>query len=195
MSDGKTIELICVAAKKIFATRGYDGLSMRTLATESGIGLSSIYHFFENKDVLLKHIFDQTNRQLGVERRKLRARYTAAQMLADLIEFQFKHMEDIVFVLKYYLQFRAEFLALPTKNLPAKSYLHIEEVLYKGLSSGEFAMPSSQVEPQARIITHAINGFLLECYPAMPKPAERARLVRDLTAFVMRSLTNKEVLM
>lgn len=193
MSDGKTIELLCTAAKKIFATSGYDGLSMRTLSTQTGIGLSSIYHFFENKDLLLKYIFDQTNRELGVARRKLRDRPTAELMLKDRIEFQFAHMEDVVFVVKYYLQFREHFLALPTKHLPDKSYLHIEEVLYKGLSTGEFSMPAGEVARQARIITHAVNGYLLEYYPVQPKPAERKQVVHDLTMFVMRSLTNQEV--
>ncbi|MFO0954925.1 MAG: helix-turn-helix domain-containing protein [Candidatus Saccharibacteria bacterium] len=49
------------SAKRIFAERGYDGLSMRTLAREVGISLSSIYHYHPDKDVLLKDIFDSTN--------------------------------------------------------------------------------------------------------------------------------------
>lgn len=189
MSDGTTVHTLVTAAKAIFTRYGYEGLSMRRLSAETGIGLSSIYHFFENKDVLLKRIFDLTNTELGIERHKLKNRPTAERMLKDLIDFQFKHMDDVVFVIKYYLQYREVFLALPSKNLPAKAYLHVEEVLYKGLSTGEFTMPNNQVERQARIIAHAVNGFLLECYPAAPTPAEQKRLVKDLTTFIVRSLT------
>ena len=192
MAPAKTIITIRERAKHIFATRGYDGLSMRELAAESGVGISSIYHFFNDKDLLLKDIFDQTNTNLGDRRRVLPRRTTAEQMLKDRIAFQFEHMEDVVFVLKYYLHYRDDFMALPSKILPPKAYLHIEEVLHMGISTGEFVMPSNQLEAQAKIITHSINGFLLEYYPQIPKSAERAKLVTGLTTFVVRSLSNKE---
>jgi AcrR family transcriptional regulator len=188
----KTIITIRNNAKRIFAQDGYEGLSMRTLASEGGVGLSSIYHFFTDKDVLLKDIFDRTNTELGLERKKLRDRQTAEQMLRDRIEFQFKHMEDIVFVLKYYLHYRQNYMDLPGKILPPKAYLHIEEVLHRGISTGEFTIPNSQIETQAKIITHSINGFLLEYYPLIPVAAERKVLVSELTAFVVRACQYKE---
>lgn len=178
---------------RIFAAKGYDGLSMRTLAAASGVGLSSIYHFFADKDVLLKDIFDRTNTMLGQERLQLKPRPTAHQMLKDRIQFQFIHMEEVVFVLKYYLHFRDDFAALPDKILPAKAYLHIEEVLHKGISTGEFMVTATRIEPLAKIITHSINGFLLEYYPQELRRTELSQLVNELTDFTMRSLTNKEV--
>lgn len=193
MTQAQTITLIRNTAKHLFAAQGYDGLSMRTLAAASGVGLSSIYHFFADKDVLLKDIFDRTNTELGDERKRLRHRPTAELMLKDRIAFQFDHMEDVVFVLKYYLHYRDNFVSLPGKILPAKAYLHIEEVLHKGISTGEFVLPNNRLVTQAKIITHSINGFLLEYYPEVPKGTERRELVQGLTDFVMRSLKYKEV--
>jgi AcrR family transcriptional regulator len=191
MTSSATEQRIRQTAKQLFAAEGYEGVSMRTLATASGVGLSSIYHFFADKDVLLKAIYDETNRNLGQERQQLKPRATAAQMLQDRIDFQFEHMQDIVFVLKYYLHFRDHFAALPTKTLPAKSALHIEEVLHKGIATGEFELSIAEFENTAKIIAHSINGFLLEYYPQQPSKRERARLVADLSQFVMRSLMCK----
>src|SRR4051794_3381448 len=100
MTRVQTDELIRVTAKRLFAKFGYEGVSMRVLAEKSGVGLSSIYHFFKDKDVLLKDIYLATNRELGKERQILPDKASAEAMLAQLIDFQLKHIEDVVYVLK-----------------------------------------------------------------------------------------------
>lgn len=169
----KTITTIEAHTRHIFALKGYDGLSIRTLSKESGIGLSSIYHFFEDKDVLLQYTFDRTNTGLGKQRLLLPPRKNATDMLRDRIAFQFSHAEDVVFVLKYYMHYRYTFLHSDTKVLPTKADLHIEEVLHKGIATGEFAVANNKIDSQAKIITHAINGFLLENYPYEPSLREK----------------------
>ncbi len=182
-------------SKNLFALHGYEGFSMRTLANASGVGLSSIYHFFNDKDEILKEIFDNTNKELGIERAKLRTSISAEEMLLDRINFQFKHIEDVVFVLKYYLHFRPEFLKLDSGYLPSKGYLHIEEVLKAGVENREFAIKASEIDKEAKVIAHAINGYLLEYYPDPPKKDELRKVTQSIHTFLMRSLTNKEALM
>lgn len=182
-------------SKRLFAINGYEGFSMRTLVKESGIGLSSIYHFFKDKDEILKEIFDSTNKELGKARAKLPTNSSAEIMLLDRIRFQFKHIEDVVFVLKYYLHFRPSFLRLDSGYLPKKGYLHIEEVLEVGVKNGEFKIRVSEIDKQAKVIAHAINGFLLEYYPNPPKSDELEDVSLSIHTFLMRSLTNKEVSM
>lgn len=188
----QTKHTILATSKMLFAHSGYEGFSMRTLAAESGVGLSSIYHFFSDKDVLLKELFDQINTDLGTIRAALPPAHTAREMLYQRIMFQFEHIEDVVFVLKYYLHFRPEFLKLDSGYIPTKAYLHIEEVLRVGVENGEFAIEASQIEKQAKVVAHAINGFLLEYYPAPPTGAELQEVVGSIHEFIMRSLTNKE---
>jgi AcrR family transcriptional regulator len=188
MAHSKTDELIRRVAKQLFAQFGYDGVSMRTLSKESGVGLSSIYHFFKDKDVLLKDIYLETNRNLGIARSNLPPQPTAKQMLAQLIDFQFDHIEDVVFVLKYYLHFRHEFAALPTKTLPAKSVLHIEEVVQKGIETKEFGISGKAVEAKSKVIAHTINGYLLEYYPDVPQGKERQETIREIVEFSMAGL-------
>lgn len=176
-------------AQSIFARGGYEALSMRELAKESGVGLSSIYHFFTDKDVLLKQLFEAINRNLGSERAQLPKRRTAYDMLRDRIRFQFEHIEEVTFVLKYYLHYRPEFLRIDTGYLPAKGYLHIDEVIQKGISTGEY--PSADPINDAKVMAHAINGFLLEYYPDPPKGRELTELTESISKFLHRAMTNE----
>jgi AcrR family transcriptional regulator len=188
-----TRAIIIDKAKQLFALHGYEGFSMRILASESGTGLSSIYHFFGDKDEILQEIFDATSTELGQARAKLPTTVSAEQMLLDRIYFQFHYIEDIVFVLKYYLHFRQEFAKNGGGYLPAKGYLHIEEVLNIGVQNGDFAISVADVDTEAKVIAHAINGYLLEYYPHPPTKQELDEVCRAIHTFIMRSLTNKEV--
>lgn len=182
-------------AKRLFALNGYEGFSMRILAKESEVGLSSIYHFFDDKDEILKEIFYTTNRNLGIARNKLPKSVSAEAMLLDRIMFQFQNIESVVFVLKYYLHYRPSFLKLDSGYLPAKGYLHIEEVLEVGVKNGEFSIKTSEIAKEAKVIAHAINGFLIEYYPNSPKNDELKDVTNSIHRFLIRSLTNKEVIM
>lgn len=181
-------------AKRLFAVNGYEGFSMRTLAKESGVGLSSIYHFFNDKDEILKSIFNKTNSDLGIARAKLPKTDSAKAMLLERIKFQFEHIEDVVFVLKYYLHFRPDFVKLNTGYLPDKGYTHIEEVLKQGVIKGEFCISASEISKESKVIAHAINGFLLEYYPHPPKKSELENITKSIHSFLIRSLTNKEAI-
>ncbi len=168
---------------------------MRILAKESGVGLSSIYHFFGDKDDLLKHLYNKVNRELGVERAKLVKRRIASDMMYDRIVFQFEHIQKVVFVLKYYLHFRKKFLKLDSGFIPTKAYLHIEEVLEYGNQTGEFDIPEDKVAEESKVIAHAINGFLLEYYPDTPNRRELKSVCTSIHHFLLKSLTNKEAVL
>jgi AcrR family transcriptional regulator len=176
-------------ALTIFARGGYDALSMRVLAKESGVSLSSIYHFFADKDVLLKAIFDRVNTDLGKARSILPGRRTAYASLLDRVQFQFTHIEEIVFVLKYYLHYRPQFLRVDTGYVPPKAYLHIDEVIQKAIQTGEYQGDDPVAD--AKVMTHAINGFLLEYYPSPPRGRELAKLSEEIADFLYRSITNE----
>ncbi len=185
-----TQQHIFEAAKRIFAERGYDGLSMRTLAKDAGITLSVIYHHYPDKDVLLKCIFDETNTQLGRSRARLSQPENFSAALLQRIQFQFDHMQDVVFVLKYYLHYRDDFTKTATGWVPEKASLHIEEILRAAQVAGELRSDIDCVT-EAKVITHAINGFILEYFPAVPRGKEKARLIRQLHAFIYRSVASQ----
>ena len=47
---------ILQAARLIFAAEGYAGLSMRRLATELGMSLSNVQHYYQSKDLLIEAV-------------------------------------------------------------------------------------------------------------------------------------------
>jgi AcrR family transcriptional regulator len=188
MANNTTAAVIQTTAKRLFATYGYEGFSIRTLAKESGVGISSIYHFFQDKDVVLREIYAATNKALGEARSALPPQPSAEQMLEQLIAFQFEHSEDIVYVLKYYLHFRQDFAALPTRTLPPKSVLHVEEVIYKGIDTGEFQLRPDEVPAMAKVLGHTINGYLLEYYPDVPQPQELQEIISAIVSFTKTGL-------
>lgn len=52
-------EAILDAAQMLLATHGYAGLSMRELATESGLAKATIYHHFQDKNDLFRSVLER----------------------------------------------------------------------------------------------------------------------------------------
>ena len=74
--------------------------------------------------------------------------------------------------------------------VPDKSALHIEEVLRFGIQTGEFTLKN--LEDDAKVMTHAINGFLLEYYPHSPTGKEKKDLINRIYSFLIRALKGGE---
>lgn len=183
-------EIILRKATGIFALQGYDAFSIRNLADEVPLAPSVLYHYFKDKDALLKEMYDNTNRSLGKKRTKLIQPKTASEMLKQRIEFQLDNAEEIVAVLKYYIAYRRKFEKFKNGFVPDKSALHIEEVLKFGMETKEFNVIN--LEDDSKVIAHAINGFLLEYYPYKPKGKEKEELIERIYSFLIRALKGGE---
>lgn len=182
-----TKEKILRHTASLFAIQGYEGFNIRLLAKKVGIVPSVIYHYFPDKDTLLKAMFDYLNTDLGKKRKLLSHATTASEMLRQRIVFQLDNAEAIVAVLKFFITYRKKFPKFEKGYVPDKSSLHIEEVLSYGVQTGEFS--DIDIKKDAKVITHAINGFLLEYYPDTPKGKERDELVTMIHTFLLRALT------
>jgi AcrR family transcriptional regulator len=53
MPSGRIIQIYEVACRQ-FAQRGFDGVSMRDIAAECGISKATLYHYFPDKDSILR---------------------------------------------------------------------------------------------------------------------------------------------
>lgn len=181
-----TKKIILEKAAHHFALNGYEEFSIRTLAKEIPIAPSVLYHHFADKDALLKQMYLSLNKSLGEKRATLAPTKSASDMLRQRIEFQLDNEEAIVAVLKYYLSYRKFFKKFKGGFVPDKSSLHIEEVLIRGEKTGEFKIDN--LTDDAKVITHCINGFLLEYYPYIPKGQEKIQLVEKIHTFLIRAL-------
>jgi len=184
-----TKDRILLETVKIYAVSGHEDFSIRKLAKQVGIAQSVIYHHFENKDVLLKYMFRQMSEELGRKRKELPKTKTAAEMLKQRVEFQLEHAQEVTAVLKFFFANRNIFPKIKTGYVPDKAYLHILEVLNRGVKNGEFIEMNKRQE--AKVITHAINGFVMEYFPDVPTGKERKELVEQISRFVLRSLVKK----
>lgn len=181
-----TQQRILEAAAELFSSVGVEHFSIRFLTKKLQTAPSSVYYHFKNEDELLKSMFQYLNRQLGEKRAALPQPESAKEMLKQRIRFQIEHTQAIVAVLKYYLYFRKEFPRFGDGFLPDKSSLHIEEVLKYGQKTGEFKL--THLLDDAKVITHAINGFLLEYHPYIPTEAEKEMLTERMYSFLIRAL-------
>jgi AcrR family transcriptional regulator len=186
----ETKSKIVKVARSIFAKEGYKALGLREIAKKTGIATSVLYYYFKDKDALLKEVFDATNTELGLLRAKLPVKKNAAEMLKQRIEFQLDHSEMILVVLKYYIRYRKTFAKNKQGFVPEKAYLHILEVLRRGVEEKQFFI--TDMDSDAKVITHAINGFVLEYYPDIPTGIEKKQLVDQIFNFIYKSLSNKE---
>ena len=167
-------------AARLYAGYGFEVFTIRKLAKQIPISPSVIYHYFKDEDELLSSMFYYLNKNLGIKRAALEQR----------IEFQLDNQEAIVAVLKYYLANRKKFPKFKNGFVPDKSALHIEEVLHFGKQTKEFEVIN--LEDDAKVITHAINGFLLEYYPYVPQGTEKKQLINRIYNFLIRALEGGE---
>lgn len=181
-----THEKILATTTHLVAVYGCAGVSMRLVGKHVPIAQSVIYHYYADKDSLLKAMYDRANRMLGQNRQALPQPKSATKRLENIIRFQIEHAELVVAVLKYYLHYREDFAKQESGTLPEKAILHVEEVLEYGHQTGEWVV--TDLPTQSKILAHAINGYLLEYYPHMPTGKSARTLVGALVEFTKSSL-------
>lgn len=187
-----TRDTILQTAGAIFAQQGAVAFSIRTLAKKLDISPSLIYYYFESENDLLLSMFHFLNKKLGEKRAVLATPTQVSDMLEQRIAFQIENQETIVAVLKYYLHFRETFPKHGDGFLPDKSALHIEEVLKFGQETNQFTLEN--IQDDAKVITHLINGYLLEFYPYQPTDSEKKALIKKISSFVLRAVGKKKAL-
>lgn len=186
MSTLKTKDRIIQNAKEMFVTVDETSFTMRTLADRLEISQSTIYHYFVSKDKLLESVFSNSKNSLKKQRESLTNTNSLYEAIYQRVEHQFKNAIDVIFILKYYLHYRDDFKENSMGYIPKQAYQHIQEIL--DLHQQEIS-PELNIEEQSKIITHAINGFILEYYPHLPDANKRDEIINSISKFVYRSLT------
>lgn len=179
-------EQILNTTRTIYAKEGDGGLSTRRIAKELGVVQSVLFHHYPSKNELLTATYMATNTTLGIARTKLNASRPFPEQIDQIIRFQFEHAEEIVFVLKYYMHFRNNFEHNQFGFLPEKAHLHIKEIMARALLNGEITV--NDLDGDAKVFAHAINGYLLEYFPIAPTKEELDNISDRLTSFICFAL-------
>jgi AcrR family transcriptional regulator len=61
--QGRIVQIFQVACR-LFAQRGFDGVSMRDIAAECGVSKATLYHYFPDKDSILRPLAMGTTKSL-----------------------------------------------------------------------------------------------------------------------------------
>jgi AcrR family transcriptional regulator len=86
------VRTIVRAARKLFLKKGYQDTTIRDICRESGLSNGTLYFYFENKDALYAHIYEECFRHLN-------------SMLERAVRTDMAPLEQIETALKTYLRF------------------------------------------------------------------------------------------
>ena len=85
-TDPKNFERVLDTAAELFLSEGYDAATMQQLADRLGLHKSSLYHYVDSKEDLLKHLIDEAQttaeNDLDVAEQDLENGYLTALKLA-----------------------------------------------------------------------------------------------------------------
>ena len=78
VSEPSSRERLLDAARRLFAERGYNGVSVRDIATEAGVNSASIGYYFGGKEKLLAEVYRLSCAPIKTERKRRFAELDAA---------------------------------------------------------------------------------------------------------------------
>jgi DNA-binding transcriptional regulator YbjK len=73
------------AAMSLIARHGLEGVTMRAVATESGLSYGSLFHYFDSKDDLLKHAIRHSTSLQSKRVNEYSSRYSGLKALEHLL--------------------------------------------------------------------------------------------------------------
>lgn len=142
-----TKEDIIQAATRLFAEKGYEGMTMKEIANEVGIKPPSVYAFFKSKEDVFMHIYNdilsghlQITSNNAAEYRTQSAKEELDQLLSSVIEFQLKQSMKMKILLRLML-FPPDFVVDDAKaeflKVEKKEHEILCTVFKKGMENGE----------------------------------------------------------
>jgi len=143
------------AASTLFASRGYQAIGLRDLASHLGLHAGSLYHHIESKQGLLFELIESSLADLLYETRQcLKGARSTSERLQCFVQ---------AFVA--YSQANPDKLTLLTReavNLSEEQVLQVEQLKaeYSGLLSDIVAAECGLPAARARSIAHAVLGLL-----------------------------------
>jgi len=163
-NESTTRSIIFRAAAKLFAEKGYNGVSMREISERSKVTKPTVYYYFGNKEGIYKALIREGLDYHKEEMRRIAALETPVkQKLVELLKRTFyislKHPELTKFVLK---------LFIPSENLPflenysPETTMHkkiLVDLIQEGIDTGEFgvsAKPQLAVDVIGGVLTYFI---------------------------------------
>jgi TetR/AcrR family fatty acid metabolism transcriptional regulator len=134
-------ELILDAAIKVFARNGYHGSRISDIAREAGIAYGLVYHYFKNKEEILRFIFERRWSGFLEALEGIAAEKTSAEdrlvSVAALILNAYRVRPDWVKVLVIEIQRSARFAEPGQLKAVGQLFAVVGRIIRDGQESGE----------------------------------------------------------
>jgi TetR/AcrR family fatty acid metabolism transcriptional regulator len=138
---GAKREHILEAAIRVFARRGYHGARVSDIAAEAEIAYGLVYHYFKNKEEILRTIFEERwNAFLHVVDKVVEGPGSAAEKLhalAGLILYAYRRRPDWVKVLVFEIQRSSRFSEPEQIRAVGRLFQSVARVVRAGQEAGE----------------------------------------------------------
>lgn len=189
--ENTTKTTIFKAAARLFAEKGYNGVSMREISELSNVSKPTIYYYFGNKEGIYRTLIKEALKYHTEDLKQIaRLNIPMKQKLVELLKRRFqitlKYPELAKFVLEMFVQFEK----LPCLNgLESDIAAHAKifaDMIQEGINSGEFG-PSAKPE----LVVHVIGAVLVHFLITQLNSKERIlsdQLAEELVELLFKGL-------
>ncbi len=187
----ETKENIFRTAARLFADKGYNGVSMREISQESGVTKPTIYYYFGSKEGIYRELIDTGINELFsaivmVKDEPLPAKEKLVLMTKRLFEFAVKYPEYSKFFMTTVTPFAESEILQKFKNAAEKKGRVLVTVIRQGIESGEFGA-SANPELAARIIGGVWQHMIMQQL-ASKKRILTAKLAEEIIEILFKGL-------
>ena len=155
---------ILQAAREIFASEGYGGLSMRRVAAQVGVSLSNVQHYYRNKDMLVEALLLDSLNQFQERIDGITASMEGASRVDQFMATVDMFLEELGNPVIRGMFF--EFWALATRNTFASTLMERmqsreRKAIYKLIQGLSPEIPDEEYMLRAALIVAQIEGLML----------------------------------
>lgn len=135
---------ILTAAEKLFSTMGFDGTSVRDIATEAGVNVAMISYYFGSKEKLMEAIFERNTYKMRLKMEtmlqndKMTNHEKVNELIEDYVEKFLSKPQFHKLMLREQLDDKPGGVTGMINELKMRNYGQIRKLIHEGQKNGEF---------------------------------------------------------
>ena len=132
------------AAEKLFSTMGFDGTSVRDIATEAGVNVAMISYYFGSKEKLMEAIFERNTYKMRLKMEtmlqndKMTNHEKVNVLIEDYVEKFLSKPQFHKLMLREQLDDKPGGVTGMINELKMRNYGQIRKLIHEGQKNGEF---------------------------------------------------------
>jgi TetR/AcrR family transcriptional regulator len=192
ISDKKSTKgKIFMAAAKLFAEKGYNGVSMRELSEKTGLSKPTIYYYFGNKEGIYTALIDAgLHYGLDIFQKIAEQNIPIKEKIIQLVKVRFNQVLKYPDFAKFFLVIFTSLEKLPfLENYIEESIQRrkmLVDLITEGIKSKEFG-PSADPDLAAEVFVGSLTHFIMKQLNTR-KVVLSDKLAEELVEFLFKGL-------